>query len=149
VFIDECGNEKDYVRTHGRAKRGVRVQDVKCGRKFGRTNVVAALCGKTVLAPKCYEHSMTGAFFDDWFLNELLPCLRKGQTVSMDNASFHNEKRIRSILDSSGVNLIMLPTYSPDFNPIEHKWAHMKRALPDILPIHDSLQNAILSYLSG
>jgi transposase len=149
VFIDECGHEKDYVRPYGRALRGVRVQDTKRGRKFGRTNVVAALCQKTVLAPKCYEHGTNSEFFEDWFEHELLPLLKRGQTVTLDNASFHRKKQLLKILEKTGVNLLFLPTYSPDFNPCERKWANLKSALPDIVPLFDTLQNAILAYLCG
>jgi len=73
--------------------------------------------------------------------------LKKGQTATLDNASFHREKQLLKILDGTGVDLLFLPTYSPDFNPIEKKWANLKRALPDILPMYDSLQEAILAYL--
>jgi hypothetical protein len=71
--VDESGLEKNYVREYGRAKRGVRVEDSKRGRKFRRLNVVAAVCGDKTLAPKCYAHSSTSEFFEDWFENELLP----------------------------------------------------------------------------
>jgi transposase len=123
------------------------VQDIKRGRKFGRTNVVAGLCQNTVLAPKCYEHGTNSDFFEEWFRNELFPFLKKGQTVSLDNASFHRKRQLLKILDGTGIHLLFLPTYSPDFNPIEKKWANLKRALPDILPLHDTLHDAILAYL--
>jgi putative transposase len=45
--------------------------------------------------------------------------------------------------------LVSLPPYSPDFNPIEKEWAHIKRALPDLVPRHETLQKAVLGYLSG
>jgi putative transposase len=109
---------------------------------------LAALCNRKVLAPLCYEHSTTGDFFEEWFEQQLVPLLRKGQTVTMDNASFHKEKKLRKILEGTGINLIMLPTYSPDFNPIEKKWANLKRALPDLIPKFDTLQEAILTFLS-
>jgi putative transposase len=94
----------------------------------------------------CYEHSTTGVFFNEWFEKELVPNLHSGQTISMDNASFHNEKRLRKILDGTVVNLIMLPTYSPDFNPIEKKWANMKRALVDIIPDCKDVSDAVYKY---
>jgi transposase len=129
----------------GRALRGVRVEDEKRGRKFGGTNVVTAPCGKNVLAPYCYEHSTTKEFFAEWFKNSLLPLLKLGQTVTLDNASFHSAKLLGKLLEGTGINLLFLPTYSPDFNPIEHLWANSKRALPVIISRFDSLQNAILA----
>jgi transposase len=88
-------------------------------------------------------------FFEEWFEKSSIPVLKKGQTVTIDNASFHREKNLRRLLEDTGINLLVLPTYYPDFNPIEKKWANLKRALPDLLPLHDTLQSAILSYLSS
>jgi transposase len=147
VYVDESGVEKDYVREHGRARRGERVGDGRRGRKFGRLNVVAALRGDEVLSPKCFGHSTTGDFFEDWLKNELLPAVKRGQTIIMDNASFHRKKQLRKIMRWTRKKLIFLPAYSPDLNRIEKKWANMKRALPDLIPQHDSLEVAILDYL--
>jgi transposase len=147
VYVDESGLEKDYVREYGRAKRGVRVEDSKRGRKFQRLNVVAAVCGDAVLAPKCYSHSTTAEFFESWFEKELLPKVERGQTIIMDNASFHRKKALRKIMRWKRKKLLFLPAYSPDFNRIEKKWANMKRALPDLIPQHGSLEIAVHSYL--
>jgi transposase len=130
----------------------VKIQDVKRGRKFGRTNVVAALVGKKILAPLCYNHSMNGKFFEKWFKNDLLPALENGSTITMDNASFHPKNRLLEIIQNEkfshkNLKLEFLPTYSPDFNPIEHTWANMKFKLPNLIPKFDSLEKAIYSYL--
>jgi transposase len=53
----------------------------------------------------------------------LCPELRPGQVVIMDNASFHKSPRIRKIIENVGCQLLYLPPYSPDLNPIEHYWA--------------------------
>jgi transposase len=146
VYVDESGLEKDYVREYGRAKRGVRVEDSKRGRKFQRLNVVAAVCGDVVLSPKCYTHPTTGEFFEDWFENELLPQVKRGQIIVMDNASFHRKKALRKIMRWKRKKLLFLPAYSPDFNKAEKKWANMKQALPDLIPQHASLEKAVYSY---
>jgi hypothetical protein len=65
-----------------------------CGRLFHRLNVVAALCGQTVLATFCYEHTTTGEFFEGWFGEDLLKCVPAGSTVMMDNASVRRKKRL-------------------------------------------------------
>jgi transposase len=147
VYVDESGVEKCYAREYGRAPRGGRVEDAKRGRKFGRLNVVAALRGNEVLSPKCFDHSMTGDFFEDWFKNKLLPSVKRGQTIIMDNASFHRKKQLREIMRWKRKKQIFLPAYSPDLNRIEKKWANMKRALPDLIPQYDSLEKTILKYL--
>jgi transposase len=149
VYVDESGVEKDYVREYGRAPMGKRVEDVKRGRKFGRLNVVAALRGGEVLSPRCFSHSMTGDFFEDWFKSELLPAVKRGQTIIMDNASFHRKKQLRKIMRWKRKKLLFLPAYSPDFNKIEKKWANMKQALPDLLPQYNNIEKAIYWYLDA
>jgi hypothetical protein len=149
VYVDESGLEQDYVRERGRARRGARVQGTKRGRKFQRLNVVAAVCGKDTLCPKCYKSSMTSKLFEGWFEKELLPKVKRGQTIIMDNASFHRKKALREIMRWKRKKLLFLPTYSPDFNEIEKKWANMKRALPDLIPQFASLEEAVYCYLGA
>lgn len=69
--------------------------------------------------------------------------------MTLDNASFHRKKALLKILDGTGIRLLFLPSYSPDFNPIEKKWANLKRALSNMLPSYDSLQEAIIAYLTS
>ena len=64
----------------------------------------------------------------------------------MDRAGFHKKKRLNEMCSKANVNLIFLPAYSPDFNPIEKDWANMKKALGDTAPLYDLLQTAIYDY---
>jgi transposase len=59
----------------------------------------------------------------------LLPCLRPGQTVVMDNASFHRKNLLRVIFAAAGVHLLFTPAHSPEYNPIETVWGYMKAML--------------------
>jgi hypothetical protein len=68
-------NKKDLIREYGRVSRCKRVEDVKRGRKFHRLNVIGGLLGGLVVAALCYEHSTCGAFFEDWFEKQFLPCV--------------------------------------------------------------------------
>jgi transposase len=108
--------------------------------------VVAALYGRVVVAPLCYEHTTSGEFFEEWFSGELLRCVSAGCTVILDNASVHRKKKLYALVEGRGVSLLFLSPYSPDFNPIEKKWANMKKALPDIAPKFDTLQGAVYNY---
>jgi transposase len=64
----------------------------------------------------------------------------------MDNASFHRKNRLGEIAKKYGGNLLFLPAYSPDYNPIEKVWANMKKSLVDIIPKYDALEESILFY---
>jgi transposase len=129
----------------------VKIENVKRGRKFQRTNVVAAQFKSEndkikIVAPFCYTRNTTGEFFEEWFKTRLVKSIPKGVTIVMDNASFHRKKKLRNLARRHGVKLLFLPPYSPDFNPIEHTWANMKRALVDILPNSQILESGVYDY---
>jgi transposase len=130
--------------------RGAKVEDSKRGHKFHRVNVVAAVIhGKKEtkkIAPECYNGSMTGDRFERWFRIKLLNEVPRGSTIIMDRASFHRKKQLKEICVKGKINLLFLPAYSPDFNPIEKDWANMKRALRDTAPLCDLLQTAVYDY---
>ena len=65
--------------------------------------------------------------FNSWVENILIKELKPGQIVIMDNASFHKSLKTKELIESVGCKIMFLPTYSPDFNPIEKFWANMKR----------------------
>jgi transposase len=134
-------------REKGRAPRGVKVQDTKCGRKSQRTNIVAGLSGQAVAAPFCYTGTTTSAVFEDWFVSSLLPSAAEGSTIIMDNASFHRKAQLLGFAINANVGLIFLPPYSPDYNPIEKLWANLKRWLRDNLSRFATLEAAIYDYL--
>ena len=129
IFVDESGLNRHYRREYARAKRGVKVYDKKSGKRYKRTNIIGALWDKRHIAMQCYEHSTTSAFFEDWFEFELIPLLPENSLVIMDNAAFHRKKVLFEIASRYGINLLFLPPYSPEFNPIEHSWANFKEWL--------------------
>jgi hypothetical protein len=154
VHVDESGIHKSLAREYGRAARGVKVEDARRGRKFHRTNAVAAQLkdssGKTaVVAPPCYTGTMTGVRFEQRFKTRLVKSIAKGSTIILDNASFRRKTKLKHLARRHSVKLLFLPAYSPDFNPIEHTWANMKRALIDSLQAHDNLETAIYRYFDS
>ena len=151
VYVDECGVKKCLVREYARAVRGVKIEDMKRGKKFQRTNVISARFrdenGKvTHVSTLCYTQNTDSTFFTDWFRKNLVKSIPKGSTVIMDNASFHPKKKLRNLARRHGIKLLFLPAYSPDYNPIEKDWANMKNALIDILTESISLDDAIYQY---
>ena len=116
------------------------------GKKFRRTNIVAARRGNQIIAPLQYECSMNGMLFESWFEQNLIPKLSENSVIVMDNASFHRKKRLHAIAEAHHMTLIFLPPYSPELNPIEKEWANLKRWLKYNLRQFDTLDNAISYY---
>ncbi|MDR2699222.1 MAG: transposase [Nitrososphaerota archaeon] len=67
-------------------------------------------------------------------------------TIILDNASFHRRKKLSLIAERAGVFLLFLPAYSPVFNCIECRWANLKRALSDLMPECETLQEAVYTH---
>jgi transposase len=76
-----------------------------------------------------FEGTINAATFNSWIEHDLLPKLPQKSVVIMDNAAFHKDKSMQEQLMKAGVTLEYLPPYSPDLNPIEHKWAQAKARL--------------------
>ena len=92
-----------------------------------RISILAALNQKSIIAPFVFEGYCNSKLFETYIEKVLVPELTPGQTVIMDNASFHKGKRVEQIINNAKCHLIYLPAYSPDFNPIEHYWASIKQ----------------------
>ena len=138
AYVDECGINQCLVREHGRALRGVIIEDTKRGKKFERTNVISARVkgenGKIVHhATLCYKQNTDSAFFEEWFRTTLVKSIEKGSTIILDRATFHRKIKLKNLARRHGMRILFLPAYSPDLNPIEKDRANMKGALIDIL----------------
>ncbi len=112
------------------------------GRRFGRQSVIAALKGKKLLAPMCFEGTCDTDLFNVWLKQELLPSLTPGQVLILDNASFHKSAATRKLVESYGCEIVFLPPYSADLNPIEKYWANMKTKIRELLSVTDTLSEA-------
>lgn len=117
------------MREYARAHRGKQlVVDIK-GKRGKRTSSIAAYLPqkKELIAPLIFQGYTNTSCFINWVKECLLPALRPGQTIIMDNASFHKNSKIKDLIESAGCTLLYLPVYSPDFNPIEKIWALLKK----------------------
>lgn len=126
VYVDESGIEESICREYARAARGEKVQGERPGKKARRLSIVAGLRGDELIAPLYFEGYCDTQVVNTWVSKELLPCLKPGQTVIIDNASFHKSPTTRQLIEDQGCKLLFLPTYSPDLNPIEQQWAILK-----------------------
>ncbi len=113
-------------RTHGYAPKGQRCYGTRDWHAKGRTNVIGALLGATLLTIWLFSGNTNADVFHSWLTNDLLPKLPPGAVLVMDNATFHKREDIKKAVKKAGHILEFLPSYSPDLNPIEHKWAQAK-----------------------
>lgn len=126
VYIDESGFTHDMPRTHGYAKIGKRCFGTHDWGAKGRTNAIGALIGKSLLTVGLFDCTINTDAFTAWTEQDLLPKLSTESVIVMDNATFHKGKSMKQKIEAAGHTLEYLPPYSPDLNPIEHKWAQAK-----------------------
>ena len=143
VYADETGIDQYLYRPYARAARGVPVQSAVSGKKYKRTSIVAGQCEKRILASLQYSGTMDSVLFAFWFQTMLLPSVKAGSVIVMDNARFHQKKVLLELAAQACCQVLFLPPYSPDLNPIEHFWAWLKAKLRKILPQFQSLDDAI------
>ena len=126
MYIDESGFAHDMPRTHGYAAKGVRCIGTQDWQAKGRTNAIGALLGKTLLTVALFTFNINADVFTAWVEQDLLPKLPPNTVIVMDNATFHKRNDTQDLIREAGHELLYLPPYSPDLNPIEHKWAQAK-----------------------
>lgn len=126
MFLDESGFAHHMPRTRGYARKGARCFGVQDWGAKGRTNVIGALLGKALLTVSLFQTTINTAVFNAWVDQDLIPKLPDHSVVVMDNATFHKGTDMVKALHRAGHTLLYLPPYSPDLNPIEHKWAEVK-----------------------
>ncbi len=141
--MDESGINKFLYREHGWAKRGKKVIGEVAGKRYMRESFIAGLVGNKVVAPLCYQGTCDTVLFNYWLENCLLPTLGPGYTIVMDNAAFHKSEKTKILIERARCNLLFLPPYSPDLNPIEKFWANLKAKIRKCIRRFPSLADAI------
>lgn len=126
VYIDESGFSHSMPRTHGYSIKGERCYGIHDWGAKGRVNVIGALIDKDLVTTNLFPTTINKAIFKDWITEYLIPKLPENSVLIMDNATFHKGETIKKPIEESGHMLLYLPPYSPDLNPIEHKWAEKK-----------------------
>ena len=144
VYIDETGFRKHAYRAHGWAPRGEKIYGDVSGNNRKNINLIMAQRRKQLLAPMLFEGSCDHLVVNSWLEETLMPHLQKPSVVIMDNAPFHKKKEITAILEKYGHAFLPLPSYSPDFNPIEQTFGVLKRKR-DSAPPGTSIDHIIRS----
>jgi len=144
VYFDKSSFKKHSYRAHGWAVHGKKIYGDVSGNNHKCTNLLVAQHAKKWLAPMLFECFCYSLVVNAWLKERLLPLLKKPSIVIMDNAVFHKKKEIIAIIEKHGHVLLPLPSYSPDFNPIEKSFGVLKRKR-EFAPPNTSITQLIIS----
>ena len=128
AYLDEVRNNNNITVQYGWSAIGGRSFAEQLGFPTEKLNIVAGYLYNTkeIVAPFEYHGATDLQLFEGWFEQQLCPSLEPGTLVILDNASFHKSDNIDHIAEEYGIELLYLPPYSPDLNPIEKFWANFK-----------------------
>jgi transposase len=126
VFLDETGAKTNFTRTHGRAPRGERLVEKVPHGHWLSTTFVTGLRLTGWVAPLTIDGALNGDLFRSYVQQHLAPALQPGDLVIMDNLASHKVAGVREALRNVGAEVLYLPPYSPDFNPIEQAFSKLK-----------------------
>ena len=129
VFIDETWTKTNMAPLRGWAPRGERLIAKVPHGHWNTTTFLAALRHDRIDAPWLVEGPIDGESFQLYVEKVLVPTLRPGDIVIMDNLGSHKGKAVRRLIRAAGAKLLFLPKYSPDLNPIEQVFAKLKHLL--------------------
>ncbi len=136
MFIDASGAWLGLRRSYARAYRGKRAYGKAPRRKKGKVSLLAAVSLEGINPEQCliHEGAVDTSSFLTYVQHVLVPTLRAGQVVFMDNFTIHHNSEVRRLIEAAGCYLVYLPSYSPDFNPIEMVFAKVKAWLKKVKP---------------
>lgn len=143
VYVDETGLDSNESYAYGWSQKGERCHAHKPGGTKERLSIIAGLCEDHLLAPFYFSGHCNADVFNAWVEKILIPELKSGQTVILDNARFHKSTKTKELIEQAGCHLLFLPPYSPDYNPIEHRWFPLKNTVRKILQTFLDLTAAI------
>ena len=129
VFLDEFGATTNMQRTHGRAAPGERVVTKVPHGHWKIISTIAALNVDGILASGSFDGATDTELFITFVREALVPLLKPGQVLVMDNLPAHKSPQIDRLVEAVGARVLRLPPYSPDFNPIEMAISKIKTVL--------------------
>jgi transposase len=129
VFLDETWAKTNMTRLRGRAARGARLIAKVPHGHWKTTTFLAGLRSTGLTAPLVVDGAINGEVFRAYVAQQLVPSLRPGDIVVMDNLSAHKVRGVREAIESAGAEVCYLPPYSPDLNPIETVFSKFKHLL--------------------
>lgn len=129
VFVDESGARTNMTRLYGWGGVGERVVDRVPHGHWKTCTMLAAVRLSGPLAAVTIDAAVNACAFVLWTREVLVPCLRPGDVVVMDNLPAHKAPGVAEAIEQAGATLRYLPPYSPDYNPIENLWSKVKASL--------------------
>jgi len=140
VFLDETAAATNMARRYGWAPRGERCRLAAPLGHYKTTAITAALRTSGLCATALLDGATNGSRFCSYVTETLIPVLQQGDIVIMDNLPAHKVAGVQAAIEAAGARLLYLPSYSPDFNPIEQAFAKLKallrsaatRTIPDL-----------------
>lgn len=154
IFIDESGAHlgmsSDYARVEG-GQRAFMPKPFNKGEKF---SIIGAIALTGIVAMLYTASAVNTTIFKEFLEQLLVPKLKRGQFVILDNVSFHKSQEIIDLIESTGAKVVFLPPYSPDLSPIEKMWSKIKEIFKRKKPrnkadFHDAIFTAITSMNSN
>jgi transposase len=134
VFLDESALKTNMTRRYGRARNGNRCLDsAPCGH-WETVTILSSIRLDGTTESLVFEGAVDRKMFDAYIKESLAPTLRPGDIVVMDNLNAHKSQKACDVIRLHQAEVIFLPAYSPDFNPIEKMWSKMKQILRGIKP---------------
>lgn len=129
VFLDETWAKTNMTRTHGRCRKGRRLHGKAPYGHWKTMTFVAGLRLDGIIAPMVLDCPMNGSIFTAYAEQALARELRPGDILIMDNPGSHKRQQARNAIEACGAQILFLPPYSPDMNPIEHLFSKIKTLL--------------------
>ena len=129
VFVDETWAKTNMTRTRGWATRGQRLLAAVPFARWSTMTFLAGLRATGITAPFVFDGPINACLFQAWVEQVLVPTLRPGDIVVLDNLGSHKGPAVRRAIRQVGAHLLFLPPYSPDLNPIEMMFAKLKTLL--------------------
>lgn len=129
VFIDETWAKTNMTRLRGRARRGTRLIEKVPHGHWKTTTLIAALDHRGIRCATTVDGAVNGDVFTAFVRQVLVPTLRPGDLVILDNLSSHKVHGVRQSIEAAGARVVYLPPYSPDLNPIELAFSKLKQLM--------------------
>jgi transposase len=154
IAIDEMGVVTGMSRAYGYAPQGERAFSSEPAAKGTRLNVIGALSSEGFLGGLEVTGSVNGDVFEAFIEQIVVPHLRPGKVVILDNVPFHYREGIRDTIESTGARTLFLPAYSPELNPIEECWSKVKAWIKKCAPrtvkaLQEAITEAIQQVTTG